>query len=279
MEKAKKLSIFPPRVLATDLDGTLIPLPEYPENRTDLARIAEGLAAGGHLLIFCTGRHAASVEEALREVPLPRPAWMICSVGTEIYEAVGAEAYRPLDAYAEHLHSLTGEVDREAVHALLADLPGLTLQCAAHQGPFKISYDCPADALEALVTEVSGRLMRQELPFQVLGSVDPFTGGGLVDLLPRGVHKAYALFWLLDHLGLESGEVVYAGDSGNDLAALTAGFRAVLVGNASEALAAQVTAKLEAVGMTDRLHRAAAPASSGVLEGCRHFGLLPSAVK
>ena len=34
-----------PTVLATDLDGTLIPLPDYPENKDDLILLKEALAA------------------------------------------------------------------------------------------------------------------------------------------------------------------------------------------------------------------------------------------
>jgi hydroxymethylpyrimidine pyrophosphatase-like HAD family hydrolase len=89
------------------------------------------------------------------------------------------------------------------------------------------------------------------------------------------VSKAYALIWLTTHADFTPDDAIYAGDSGNDLAALAAGFHAVVVANASEGLAEKVSALQQERGIpADRLYAAKAPASSGVLEGCRHFGLL-----
>jgi HAD superfamily hydrolase (TIGR01484 family) len=67
--------------------------------------------------------------------------------------------------------------------------------------------------------------------------VDPFEGQGLLDFLPRDVSKAYALKWWSDYHGVSHSDVVFAGDSGNDLAALTAGFCAILVANADRGVA------------------------------------------
>ena len=113
----------------------------------------------------------------------------------------------------------------------------------------------------------------QHIPYSVVQSVDPFTGSGLIDLLPKGVSKAYALAWWSQHVGLNSTAIVCAGDTGNDLAALTAGYRAIVVGNAERSLAKQVQEVHQRAGWSDRLYLARKPATSGVLEGCRWFGL------
>ncbi|MCC5843726.1 MAG: HAD-IIB family hydrolase [Verrucomicrobia bacterium] len=273
MQKSKKESFFNVRVLATDLDGTLIPLPDRPENVRALNELSTRLTERDRELIFCTGRHFESVIDALDEFGLPRPAWMICGVGSAMYVREG-DGYARFAPYYAHLDELTGHVDREGIQALLADMEGLTLQCAAHQGEYKISYDCAAEAMEGLIAEIDRRLEQHGCRFRCMGSVDPFTGGGLVDLLPEGVTKAYALAWLSTHGDFDPEEVVYAGDSGNDLAALTHGFRAIVVGNATEALAGQVRDALTAKGMADRFYRAEGFATSGVLEGCGHFGLV-----
>ena len=68
--------------------------------------------------------------------------------------------------------------------------------------------------------------------------------------------------------------IVFAGDSGNDYAALTAGFRAILVGNAHQELAERVAEHHRRGGHSDRLYLAREHATAGVLEGCRRFGLV-----
>ncbi len=273
MRKSKKETVFNVRVLATDLDGTLIPLPDRPENAEDLKRLSACLAEAERELVFCTGRHFESVIEALDDFGLPRPNWMICGVGSALYRREGKDYVRFAPFY-DHLAEKTGHVDREGIQDLLSDLQGLTLQCAAHQGEYKISYDCAAEDLDRLLTEIDRRLTAGSYPFRSMGSVDPFTDGGLIDLLPEGVTKAYTLAWLSTHGDFHPDEVVYAGDSGNDLAALTHGFRAILVGNAAEDLRLAVRKTLSEKGLDACLYCAQGAASSGVLEGCRHFGLI-----
>jgi hypothetical protein len=55
-------------------------------------------------------------------------------------------------------------------------------------------------------------------------------GNGLIDLLPTNVSKAHALAWWVDHARMMPDSIVFASDSGKELAALTAGYRAILVG-------------------------------------------------
>ncbi len=64
---------------------------------------------------------------------------------------------------------------------------------------------------------------------------------------------------------------MFAGDSGNDLAALSAGYRSIVVGNASKSVVEEVTAAHRAAGWQDRLFLASRPATSGVLQGFRYF--------
>ena len=101
--------------------------------------------------------------------------------------------------------------------------------------------------------------------------VDPFTGEGLIDFLPQGVSKDYALRWWVEHTGRDEQTILFAGDSGNDLAALTAGYRSIVVANADESVAQAVSDAHQNAGWEDRLFLAQKPATSGVLEGLRHF--------
>ena len=73
-------------ILASDLDGTLIPLDGRPENRRALQRLVTARLQDRFTLVFVTGRHKASICEVICEHHLPLPDWVISDVGTTIYE-------------------------------------------------------------------------------------------------------------------------------------------------------------------------------------------------
>ncbi len=261
-----------PVALASDLDGTFIPLPGGDDNREALRVLHEQRTRAPFTLIFATGRRLQTVEAAIIEQGLPGPDWLVCDVGTSIYERVAA-GWSALATYEERVAEVVAGKDRNDVERALADLPDLTLQDAVHQKRFKISYDAPAARVEKLSLMISARLREHELPYEVTASVDPSGAHGLIDVLPRGVGKAFALTWLCEHLKLEGTQMLYAGDSGNDLDALISGFRAIVVGNATPGLAEQARERLAMRGNKDCLFVATGSATSGVLEGCRHWGL------
>jgi len=263
-----------PRVIATDLDGTLIPLPGEPENLSALEELRGTLADRNHPFVFATGRHFDSVMDAVEQYALPVPEWIVCDVGSGIYQRLDDGGYQIYAPYERHLAELTEGHDREAVEGLLRQVGEIRPQPEAHQQAFKISYESEARAVNELVDRIRGVIEDAGLPYSVMGSVDPFAGIGLIDILPQNVSKAYALIWLSEHADFLPDEVIYSGDSGNDLAALVAGFRATVVANASEGLAEEVRAALRQRGLEDRFVHTRGRATTGVLEGLRHFGLL-----
>jgi HAD superfamily hydrolase (TIGR01484 family) len=261
-----------PRILATDLDGTLIPLQQSRMNADCLTQLCNIHKKQHFSLIFATGRHFESVIPAVAEYELPAPEWIVCDVGTAIYKRIGDD-YEHFVPYETHLSERTNGSNRTAVEMLLADIDGLEPQPPAHQQRFKISYQSDSDKVDALVQAINARLAEAALPYTCMGSIDPFQHCGLFDVLPREVSKAYALIWLATHADFTPDEVIYSGDSENDLAALTCGFRAIVVANASPGLAEKVRSTLAGRHQQDRLYHAKGEATSGVLEGCRHFGL------
>lgn len=265
-----------PSVLATDLDGTLIPLPGSPSNLDDLQCLKRALRDAKTKLVFATGRHFESAMEAIEQYELPTPEWIVCGVGSAIYKRVGKRMgadFEAFAAYEAHLEDSSGSVDRQAVEDTLFTVEGLELQPPDYQQRFKISYQTTADTVNQVVDEANDRLEQAELPYHCVGSLDPFMNCGLLDVMPRGVSKAYALLWLSTHANFRPDEVIYSGDSGNDLAALLSGFLAIIVANGSTGLEERVRASLNERGLGDRLYVAKGTATSGVLEGCRHFGL------
>ena len=262
-------------VLATDLDGTLIPLGEDARQREALEVLRAELPARGVPLVFVTGRHLASVERAIDEFRLPEPDWIICDVGSTLCARESAR-FQPLAAYQQYLQRIVAGCAWEELARLCRPLDGLRLQEQEKQGEFKLSFYASASQLERLTADLRTLLEGEQLPWEIIASVDPFNGDGLIDLLPAGVSKAHALEWWAEETTRDARAIVFAGDSGNDLAALTAGFRAIVVGNADRRLAQQVQQIHAERGYHNRLHLAANPATSGVLEGCQTFGLLPA---
>lgn len=261
-------------VLATDLDGTLIPLEGNDQNCRDLRRIGDHFLAGHGQLVYVSGRHFESVQQAIKQHDLPLPHWIICDVGTSVYQRESVAEFRIVDAYQQRLAQIMGGIGMDDVQSRLATVSSLTLQESFKQGPFKLSYYSDADRLQSTVDEVRSRVA--DLPLELIASIDPFNNDGLLDVLPAGVSKAYALRWWADLGTLGMDQIAFAGDSGNDLAALTAGFAAIVVGNAAPSLVDAVRQAHQQAAWTNRLFVAPSVATSGVLEGCRYFGILKS---
>jgi HAD superfamily hydrolase (TIGR01484 family) len=168
-----------------------------------------------------------------------------------------------------------GGLDVREVRHEMGHLPDLLLQPEERQTESKLSYHLAPGAdhqrmLESvteILDELGGRM-------QAVYSVGAPHGTGLLDILPVGVAKDFALRYLHDHTGVDPEEIVYAGDSGNDLAAMLSGFKAILVGNATPGLREELTSRGGEMGVLGRLYFAEKLYVAGVLEGCRHFGIL-----
>lgn len=283
-------STEPMAYLASDLDGTFIPLSGDADSQQALEVLGQAAAEQQIELIYVTGRHFDSVLAAIVEHALPVPSWILCDVGTSVYRrsagsetaaataaasANRAHAFESLPEFHRRLADIVGDVDADAVRQqIAANVPGLRLQESVKQGAHKLSYYASASELATIVTQVERYLEDRGLPYGIISSVDPFNGDGLVDVMPRGASKAFALDWWCEHRGIDPTQVVFAGDSGNDLAALTAGHRAILVSNADRALALRIQTDLTGRGWGERLYLASRPSTAGVLDGARWFGLL-----
>ncbi|QEG43850.1 HAD-IIB family hydrolase [Roseimaritima ulvae] len=266
-----------PLVLATDLDGTLIPLDDNPQHRRDLSVLQTELQQRKASLVFVTGRHFESVQQAITQYQLPLPQWIICDVGTSLFARQPNDDFAPVTAYAQHLQQRIEGTTVERLQQHLAAIDGMRLQESEKQGPFKLSYYADAAGLDGIVEQIEARLQTTAAPYRVIASVDPFNNDGLIDLLPRGVSKAHALEFWSQQQDLDRQAILFAGDSGNDVAALTAGYRSIVVGNAADTVVQQVRQTHQSQGWTDRLYVAKAMATSGVLEGLRHYAPRTSA--
>ncbi len=283
----KQKRIVIPKVLATDLDGTLIPLDGNEQNVRDLPKIDEQLSLAGMQMLYVTGRHLASIMGVMLEKNLPQPDWIIGDVGTSIYrrevfnatidsnvaaspqDAVGTYS---LDAdYAAHLHGLVREFSVTRLADCLQSIDDLRPQEPEKQTRFKLSYYVDHARSSVASQRIDQRLAETRAPYSVVASRDPFTGDGLIDLLPKQVSKAHAIGWWAEQQSLDRTAILYAGDSGNDSAVFAAGYRSIIVANAApEVLQAAQAAHAQA-GWSNRLFAAPTPATSGVLDGLKHY--------
>ena len=132
--------------------------------------------------------------------------------------------------------------------------PGLTLQPTAFR--YRVSYDLDHQAFDE-----SACALVEEMGHQWLISDNRY-----FDVLPNGVSKGPSLCRLVEHLGIEPGRVLCAGDTLNDLSMLECGLPAVAVGNSEPSL-------VERVSHLDHLHMARAHGAAGILEAIRAFGM------
>jgi hydroxymethylpyrimidine pyrophosphatase-like HAD family hydrolase len=160
----------------------------------------------------------------------------------------------------------------------LRGIDGLVEQEREHCGAFKQSYYVDHAEREAILETVDQRVKGQ-FDEVIIYSFDSESGDGLLDLLPHSATKQTALEYISDVLGIAKTQVVFCGDSGNDVYPLTAGFRGVLVRNADEQLVTGVKQELEnnpdvvvyfARGGCRGLN---GYYTGGVIEGAYHYGL------
>lgn len=260
-------------LIASDLDGTLIPPDDTEARREEIRTFAVEVTGRDDLVLaYVTGRHFDFAVEGIRRWALPEPDLLVCDVGTTLYR--GTDRKSPDEAYREAMREALGGTTGDRLRELLASEEGVELQEAEKQGEFKASaYLPPGEEGRAIRERVAERLGEAGIRARSVASVDPLDGRGLLDLLPAGVSKAFAVRWLHDHAGVREERLVYAGDSGNDRDAMLAGYHVVVVANAPEALEREI--RRDATGeQLERIYFARARYVAGVMEGLRHWSVL-----
>jgi Cof subfamily protein (haloacid dehalogenase superfamily) len=243
------------RLVASDLDGTLLRPDETVSDRTRAALAAAKHA--GITVVLVSGRPPRSLGPIAERIGVGGIA--ICANGAVVWDLdSGAMVdYTPLAA----------DLATRLVHALRQALPGALFAVELERGfgrepgwsdgrALTSPEALEADALELITGPVTKLLVRHPaLPFEEVAerareavgddAVATWAGLRLVEISAAGVTKAFALERLCRRLGIAAAEVVAVGDMPNDLAMLEWAGTAVAVANATpEVLAAadEVTA-------------------------------------
>ncbi|MFE5796610.1 HAD-IIB family hydrolase [Streptomyces sp. NPDC056503] len=239
----------PYRVVATDLDGTLLRSDLTVSGRT--RRALELVAASGAAHLVVTGRPAAACRRLLDSLGYTGLA--VCGQGAQLYDA-GTD--RLLSA--ERLDTELARSVVARVEELLGPLE-LGVVTSPPESRFKVTpgfgervrhgwdvtadrallWDAPIDKLvlhhrtvgDDALAEAALRLCGDEVT--VVHSVR-----GMVEVLPRGITKGTGVARALELLGRTGAETVGFGDMPNDIPLLALAGHGVAVANAHPALRA-----------------------------------------
>ncbi|MFD7876190.1 HAD family hydrolase [Streptomyces sp. NPDC059378] len=260
---------FPYRLIATDLDGTLLRSGESVSLRTRDALAAATAAGAAHIVV--TGRAAPWTRHILDDLGYRGLA--VCAQGAQVYDA-GAHRLltsvtldRQLAALA--LAKIEAEVgplflaaSRDGLDGEVLVGPGYTVTGALPATPFTDVSDLWSAPLNKIYIQ-HPTLTDDELAEASRQAAGGFVtvamaGHGIVELLPLGLSKATGLSLAARRLGLKAADTIAFGDMPNDIPMFGWAGHGVAMANAHEelkAVADEVTSSNEEDGIAVVLER------------------------
>ncbi|MFB6788299.1 HAD family hydrolase [Streptomyces olivaceus] len=263
---------FPYRLIATDLDGTLLRGDDTVSQRTRDALAAATAAGAAHIVV--TGRAVPWTRHILDDLGYDGLA--VCGQGAQVYHA------------GEHRLLTSVTLDRQLAGVALAKIEAETgpLYLAASRdgldgdvlvGPgYEVGGDLPAvpftDAADLWSAPLNKIYIQHptlsddalaEAARRTAGGFVTVTmaGAGVVELLPLGLSKATGLSLAARRLGLKAADTIAFGDMPNDVPMFGWAARGVAMANAHEelkAVADEVTSSNDEDGIAVMLERLAA---------------------
>jgi Cof subfamily protein (haloacid dehalogenase superfamily) len=262
---------FPYRLIATDLDGTLLRGDDTISRRTRDALAAATAAGAAHIVV--TGRAVPWTRHILDDLGYDGLA--VCGQGAQVYHA------------GEHRLLTSVTLDRQLAGVALAKIEAETgpLYLAASRdglegdvlvGPgYAVGGDLPAvpftdasDLWSAPLNKIyiqHPTLSDDELAEAARRTAGGFVtvvmaGAGIVELLPLGLSKATGLSLAARRLGLKAADTIAFGDMPNDVPMFGWAARGVAMANAHaelKAVADEVTSSNDEDGIAVVLERLA----------------------
>ncbi|MFE1608068.1 HAD family hydrolase [Streptomyces albidoflavus] len=229
MSPVRPAPVFPYKLVATDLDGTLLRPDDTVSERTREALAAATAAGAAHIVV--TGRSVAWTRHVLDDLGYEGIA--VCGQGAQVYHAgeqrlltsltmdrrLAVLAIEKIEAETGPLHlaaardGLHGEVligpGYQVQDGPLASVPSTDRDSLWAEPISKVYLQHPAlddDELAAAALRVAGDLV---------GVV--MAGPGVVELLPLGLSKATGLSLAARRLGTKGAETIAFGDMPNDI--------------------------------------------------------------
>jgi Cof subfamily protein (haloacid dehalogenase superfamily) len=265
---------YPYRLIATDLDGTLLRSDGTVSQRTRDALTSAAKAGAAHIVV--TGRNVAWTRHVLDDLDYDGLA--VCGQGAQVYHAgehrvltsltLDRRAARhAVDRLEAELGPLWIAASREGADgAVLVDPAGYRVPAPEEEGlpvlayrdraelwaePLMKLYIRHADLDDDELAEAAHRLTGSSV-----GVV--MAGPGTVELLPLGLTKATGLTVAARRLGVRGEETLAFGDMPNDIPMFRWAARGVAMANAHEevlAVADEVTTSNNDDGIAETLER------------------------
>jgi len=258
----------PPRLVASDLDGTLVrsDLSVSPRTREVLARVEDA----GALFVMVTGRPPRWMAPVAEQTG--HRGLAVCANGAIVYDLHTEQVVRDV--------RLDADAALEVVRALRAELPGIAFAVEKGLGGFGrepsyvTRFDNPELRVAPVEELVDGGAVKLLARVEGVGSDELLatargvlgdrcecthsSGDGLLEISAAGVSKASGLASLAEQWGVAAREVVAFGDMPNDLPMLAWAGHAIGMGNAHpDVLAAvdEITATNDEDGVPQVLER------------------------
>jgi len=258
-----KLSTSSIRLLATDIDGTLLN-PQFQISEGDLAALRRARAAGIEIVLVTGRRHTFALPIAMQ---LGFDLWLISSNGA-VTRSLGGETFHRDLMPAEVCRQLCGAMqefrgntvltfDRETKGAIVVerlDELGASIRRWLEKNMEYIEYVVPiekalvADPVQAMfcgtVARMNGALEALQRSgmdglVTILRTEYPERDLSMIDVLNAECSKGHALERWARHRGFRREEVMAVGDNHNDVEMLEFAGHPVIMGNACEELRAR----------------------------------------
>jgi len=241
------------KFLSFDIDDTLLPS----HHKTDeFFRFWNRLEFESKpLLCYNTGRLKDDTLRLISKRLIPRPDYLICGVGTLIYDVKKKALVKKFSQILEEGWNL------EKISELIKSTGFEIKKQPAHfQNQYKSSWFFD-DATDKQIDEIKKLMRQNRLDVNVV-----YSSSRHLDILPKYANKGNSLEWLLEHLDIRHPEAVVAGNSGNDLAMYQLDdINGIVVGNAQPELLEDTRGMN--VYYSNKLYHDA------IMEGLIHFGL------
>lgn len=241
-----------PRLVATDIDGTLLRDDRTLSPRT--AGVLARISAAGTPVVLVTGRPIRWLQLVYDQLAEPLPA--ICANGAVVYDPVADEVLRA-DPLAPELLAEVARRLRAAVPDVSFAVEIVDSRQMRHEAHYPLRWDADAEAIRAIespeellavpAVKLLARAGEQDPDLfvrvvagalQGLAEATHSSYSGLVEISAAGVTKAAGLAWYAARLGIDERDVLAFGDMPNDVPMLTWAGRAVAVANAHPAVLA-----------------------------------------
>jgi len=265
-------------LICTDLDRTLIPNGVQPESPGARDCFFQLVANEQVILVYVSGRDKKLISQAIKSYQLPNPDFVIGDVGTNIYD-MRKISWTVFSKWHEVISPDWNGYSRIELSHLLEDISELRLQEHRKQNRFKCSYYFPLQSDQSKIENtIQQRLGEKHIEASLIWSIDEPASIGLLDILPISASKLHAIEFLRHHLDISLDKIIFAGDSGNDLAVMTSPIPSVLVANAAPDVRMEAENAAKKSGAVNSLYVANGSFknmngnySAGILEGINHF--------